>query len=505
MSQQSIPTVQVRNGEVVTLSSIEPLSNESFFAAIRYEIQRRSRLCSFFGYNFTPTEIRFLAVLGSDENGICSLFSTRVDSAQTSLTPQVSQAHLFEREISEQFAIPFTGHPRCNPVRFAQQTFPGSKNKKYENRIGDIDFFSVEGDQVHEVAVGPVHAGIIEPGHFRFQCHGEEVFHLEISLGYQYRGIEENLCGSNDAKQCALMEVVAGDTTIGHTTAYCQAIESLCNTAISLRSQAVRAVASELERCANHCGDLGALCGDVGYLPGASFCGRIRGDFLNMSALICGNRFGRGLVVPGGGNFDIDKDIFEELRKRLQNAAEDMKNAAELIFSNVSVQARFEHQGILDDRQCWDLGIVGMAARASGVLRDVRQDYPYGMYRFSHIPVMSGVRGDIFDRASIRWREIQQSLQFIEEQLESLPNGAMKTPLQPLMPDALVVSLIEGWRGEICHTAITDNNGKLCRYKIVDPSFHNWTGLAVALRTMQISDFPLCNKSFNLSYCGHDL
>ena len=170
---------------------------------------------------------------------------------------------------------------------------------------GVTDFFRVEGAEVHEVAVGPVHAGVIEPGHFRFQCHGEQVFHLEIALGYQHRGVERALVGGPTKRTLPMMETVAGDTTVGHALAYAHAVEALAGTRIPARAHAIRGIALELERLANHVGDLGALAGDVAYLPTASYCGRLRGDFLNMTAEICGSRFGRGLVRPGGVGFDL--------------------------------------------------------------------------------------------------------------------------------------------------------------------------------------------------------
>jgi Ni,Fe-hydrogenase III large subunit len=350
-----------------------------------------------------------------------------------------------------------------------------------------------------------VHAGIIEPGHFRFQCHGEEVFHLEISLGYQHRGVEQALVAGPGKRTIHLMETLCGDTSIGHSTAYCEAIEGLGGTAVSARAQVLRGVALELERLANHTGDLGALAGDIGYLPTAAYCGRIRGDFLNLTAALCGSRFGRGLIRPGGVGFDLDGRLVAELQQRLEAALKDVEDALALLWDASSVQARFEHAGTLTRETCEALGLVGPAARACGVERDVRQDFPSGIFRFAQIPISKWHSGDVFARAWVRWLEIQRSGAFLREQLASVPEGPIWSPSGPLLPEYVLVSFVEGWRGEICHVAITDAHGRFARYKIVDPSFHNWMGLAIAMRNQQISDFPLCNKSFNLSYCGHDL
>ncbi len=368
-----------------------------------------------------------------------------------------------------------------------------------------MDYYRVEGEEIHEVAVGPVHAGIIEPGHFRFQCHGEVVFHLEISLGYQHRGVERALIGGPDKRTIHYMETSAGDTSVGHATAYCQAVEALSNTKKTARAQSVRGITLELERLANHVGDLGALAGDVGYLPTSSYCGRIRGDFLNMTALICGNRFGRGLICPGGVGFDMDHAMANQLLARLNAAEVDTQIAVELLWNTPSVMARFEDVGHVPAQICQELGMVGPTARACGVRRDVRHDQPSGIFRFTQIPVSAWYTGDVFARAYVRWMEIQRSIVFIREQLQALPDSPLRVLPEKLPPNRLAVSLIEGWRGEICHVAITGSQGRFSRYKIVDPSFHNWAGLAYGLRSQQISDFPLCNKSFNLSYCGHDL
>jgi Ni,Fe-hydrogenase III large subunit len=240
-------------------------------------------------------------------------------------------------------------------------------------------------------------------------------------------------------------------------------------------------------------------------LPTASYCGRLRGDFLNLTAQLCGNRFGRSLVRPGGVGFDLSPDHKAGFVQRLEEALRDLTGAADLLWNTTSVQARFEGTGKVSRATALALGLVGPAARACGVESDIRRDFPAGIFRFAQVPMSIWMTGDVFARAYVRWLEIQQSVTFIKDRLQAFPAGPLRAVVGPLRPEHLVATLVEGWRGEICHVALTDARGQLARYKIVDPSFHNWTGLALALRDQQISDFPLCNKSFNLSYCGHDL
>jgi Ni,Fe-hydrogenase III large subunit len=502
--------VTIRPGQAISRTEMPDVSFAQFRQTILDGLARGQRVAALFADAPSANACDLYVVLADNARSVVRVCRTVLDSDSCpSLTPDCPQVHLFEREIAEQYGVRPDGHPWLKPVRFHASYRPGhdawNRQQGRTPVIGITDYYRVEGEEIHEVAVGPVHAGVIEPGHFRFQCHGEHVFHLEISLGYQHRGAERSLVGGPTKRSLHTIETLAGDSSIGHATAYCQVVEALTGSQPPIRAEVLRGVALELERLANHVGDLGALANDVGFLPTASYCGRIRGDFLNLTALICGNRFGRSLVRPGGVGFDLDAARRQECMDRLDAAYRDVESAVELLWDSASVQARFEGIGILDRDSCRALGMVGPAARASGVECDARQDFPSGIYRFAQVPVSTWSTGDVFARAFVRWLEIQRSTAFVREHLSALPDGPVQTSMGGLNPNQLVVTLVEGWRGEICHVALTDADGRFARYKIVDPSFHNWMGLAIALRDQQISDFPLCNKSFNLSYCGHDL
>lgn len=493
------------NASAIRWADVPEWPVAEFVEATAVELGRGARLCSWFGVP-EGDSVRLVAVLAFDgDNTLAVGRSTPVEpegsmpfavaNCYPSLTLRNAQAHLFEREVWEQHGLVPQGHPWLKPVR---RTGPGPAPANGE-------FFRVGGREVHEVAVGPIHAGVIEPGHFRFQCAGEEVLHLEIALGYQHRGVETALAGGPHRATVYQVETVAGDTTIGHATAYASVMEALAGTEAPLRAQWLRALALELERLANHTGDLGALANDVAFLPTASACGKIRGDFLNLTALVCGNRFGRGLVRPGGCRLDLEPARAEQLRQRLQPALAEVEEAAKWLWDSASVRARFENTGPVYPTQAAEIGLVGPPARASGLVRDVRYDHPAGWHRFAQVPVAVWPGGDVLARARVRGLEVQRSGQFLHEQLAAAPEGPVHEAPSPPAPDTLAVALVEGWRGEVCHAALTDANGRFRRYKITDPSFHNWTGLALALRGQAISDFPLCNKSFNLSYCGFDL
>jgi Ni,Fe-hydrogenase III large subunit len=261
----------------------------------------------------------------------------------------------------------------------------------------------------------------------------------------------------------------------------------------------------ELERIAMHLADLSALSGDIAYLTGSSVFGALRTKIINATMSVCGNRFGRGMMKLGGINFDISQETKNNLLALMNQINDDVNLAAEVMFSSVSVLERFEKTGVVDKETAKDLGLVGIAARASGFSVDVRSDHPFDTYEYFPVYKLILETGDVFARAYIRTIEIQQSVKIILEILNNITSGDLSGSVSSLQPNSMVVSLTEGWRGEIAHVVLTDNDGNLKRIKIKDPSFNNWLALSIAVRGEGISDFPICNKSFNLSYSGFDL
>ena len=285
---------------------------------------------------------------------------------------------------------------------------------------------------MHEVAVGPVHAGIIEPGHFRFQCHGEEVLNLEIQLGYQHRGIEKMMEELPAERMVLLAESIAGDTVIAHAMAYCNIVESLSDCEISPRAQAIRAVALELERLSNHVGRSGRIKYGYRVFAGGGVFWQAPGEFLNLLMELSGNRYGRSLCRPGGVLFDLDQEMAGDFRQRLFDRPERPQGNIQPLFASSSVLSRLEGTGTVSTQAAQELGLVGPAARACGRGLDVRTDYASGMYRFHHIPISTVPSGDVYARALIRWLESQRSIEFLLDVLNQIPDGDLCAPVSAL-------------------------------------------------------------------------
>lgn len=404
---------------------------------------------------------------------------------------------VFEREMAETLGLCFDGHPWPKPVRADSERLGTMK---------DFPFFRVDGKEVHEVAVGPIHAGVIEPGHFRFMCHGEEVVHLEIHLGYQHRGVLELCKRKNLLALTPLIETVAGDTSVAHAWAFAQAVEACAATQVSPAISWSRAVALELERIAMHLVGLAGLCTDVGFLPGGSTYGRLRTAIINSTMLACGSRFGHGWIRPGASRGKLTAETRQELLQTLARFCRDFETVTDHFAAASTVRHRLAGTGVLSGEVATQLGIVGLAARASGRAIDQRlyAERPY--YSDLGWTVCAFPEGDCSARARVRIEEIRRSAAWLQRALAGgEPMAPAAEPVAALQPNKLVASLVEGFRGECVHCLETDEQGKVIDYRVQDPSLRNWFGLAQAVRGNPIYDFPICNKSFDLSYCGNDL
>lgn len=488
---------ELQNNQRFDVSSIQFLTVDNFQKNVRQALSNGYRIIA-----LTPIDKKFpekiIAVVADNSSSSIHIIGGLFEKSKLefeSFANEFPQTNYFECELSENYGYVPLNHPWLRPVR-KQNVILG--NKPYH-------FYKLEGEEVHEVAVGPIHAGVIEPGHFRFQCHGELVYNLEINLGYQHRGVEKLLLQSNSDQRIILSESIAGDTTIGHTFAHCSLIESLTQTQLSLRAEVIRTIASEIERIAMHLSGLGGVANDVGFaLPSSSY-GRLRTLAINSLLALCGSRSGRGLFIYGGIRFDFNDEIINVVKNNLEVIRNDVAEINNYLFSSIGVLTRFEDTGSVSNDLAKTIGLVGLTARASALEEDARINFPYSAYRYSPVSMITLSSGDVFARARLRALEIDESLKFIFDQLDNLPSGEIQSEVGELKSYSGVVSIVEGWRGEIVHIAFTNENGNLTQYKIKDPSFNNWYGLSLALRKTAISDFPLCNKSFDLSYAGHDL
>ena len=451
--------------------------------------------------------LKFYLIILDDLSGevlISSFIPDYYTRGLASLTALHAEFHLFEREMYELYGIPFNNHPWLKPLRFSHD------RRNRESTMDSYPFYQMEGDELHEVNVGPIHAGIIEPGAFRFICNGEQVLHLEIALGYQHRGVESEMTrDDNKLRQTLIAESIAGDTAVGHATAYAELIEKLGEERIDEELKLERMIALELERIAMHIADTGALATDIGFQLYQVACEALRTVTINTTQAWCGNRFGKSMIRPFGTNHPLTTEKIETICKNITDVRRRYNELREDILADNTLLARFEQCGLVPTEEMQRIGGVGMAARSSNLKRDIRASHPSGYYatELKHEPVLKS-HCDVMSRLATRLDEVLQSADYVLNTLKSYkPAEKLRAPQYDakLEADALSFSLIEGWRGEICHVALTNSEGRITKYKIKDPSVHNWLGLAIAVRSEGISDFPINNKSFNLSYCGHDL
>ena len=425
-----------------------------------------------------------------------------------------SLAHLsfpasrFERELRDQLGITPLGHPAPRPL-VRHPAWPETYHplRADAGPVPPLDpnpapfpFLTVEGPGVYEIPVGPVHAGLIEPGHFRFSVVGESILKLKARLWYVHKGIEKHFEGRTPTEGIRLAERISGDTAIGHTLAYTRAIEDARGIQVPYEAELIRALLLELERCYNHATDLGALCNDVGHGILNAHAGRIREQLLRINSATTGHRLLRGAIHIGGARLTSLPDS-----ARLQALADEVAGIADLALSHSVVHDRFTGTAILTTQQATTLGTLGYVARASGLATDARRDHP----AHPDLPAPRSVvreTGDVLARFQVRAEEYQISTAYITHLLARIDTlDVAAAPPPPATETRTGVGIAEGWRGTIVHRAELALDGRLDRVKIVDPSFLNWPALPVALTGAIVPDFPLANKSFNLSYAGNDL
>jgi Ni,Fe-hydrogenase III large subunit/Ni,Fe-hydrogenase III component G len=429
-----------------------------------------------------------------------------------SLTNALPAVNWQEREIQDLFGIRLEGHPnprRCalhddwpeiHPLRkdFALNTelppFQGERHK----------FREVEGEGVFQVPVGPVHAGIIEPGHFLFSVAGEPVLYLQIRLFYTHKGTEklfENIPVTHGVR---LAESISGDSSFAHATAFCHAVERAANIEAPARGRALRTICLELERCYNHIADIGAIATDVAFVVGNAHAMRLKEEILRLNERLTGNRLLRGMACLGGVRFDWTGEQLKIIGESVRQLRPEFENLVELLAASSSARDRLEGTGILKPKTARDLGVVGIAGRASGFDHDLRRDYPHAVYDQVSFTVPVYQQGDVLHRMQVRIDEVHQAFSIIEQVLGKMPEGPTQVKVPALPDDAMALGYVEGWRGEIFHWIRTAPNNRLARCKVKDPSLQNWPALSEAILGNIIPDFPVVNKSFNLSYSGTD-
>ena len=412
----------------------------------------------------------------------------------------------FEREMRDLYGVEPDNHPKPRPL-VAHPHWPRGWHPMLADAgprppltaMQPFPFLTVEGDGVYEIPVGPVHAGLIEPGHFRFSVVGETILKLKIRLWYVHKGIEKLFAGRTFGGAVELAERVSGDTAIGHNLAYCLAIEDALGVTVPAEAQRGRAVLLELERLHNHVADIGALCNDVAYGIAHAHTQRIREQLLRLNAHTTGHRLLRGSIYPGGTALRHVPDAGD-----IAGIVDDLAGIVEIALRQTIVRDRFTGTAVLSRQQAADVGALGYVARASGLTTDARHAHPFvDVGGALQVPVQSG--GDVLARFRQRVDEIRLSATLLQDLLPTLRAGATGDVVTAGRPRQAGTGVVEGWRGTIVHRVETGLDGELTRVKIVDPSFFNWPALPLALADTIVPDFPLVNKSFNLAYAGNDL
>ncbi len=462
-----------------------------------------------------PGAYRILYVFGVPGESYFIVLSLDTETSFPSLTPTIHEANLYERKIRSFFGLEPTGHPNPRSIilheNWPEGVYPLRKNFKWNEHpvAGHTPFVfnHIGGEEgIYELPVGPVHAGIIEPGHFRFHLAGEEILNLEPRLGYSHKGTEKLFETLPLDKKVALSESIAGDSSFTYSLGFCQAIETLAGVVVPERGKYLRVIFAELERLTNHFSDIGAIMTDTGFNFGGAQGARLRERIMRLCEELTGSRFLRGVTTIGGVTKDISPNSCAKMAVELTALQNDFAEVMAIAADSSSLLNRLQDTGILDARTARDSGCTGVAGRAVGIETDARVQYPYAAYQSLKFDISLALTGDVEARFSVRVQEVYSSINLILQALEALPKDSIaKTAPVTLPKDSLAVSVVEGWRGDVVFVVATDAQGEITRVEVRDPSLLNWPCVGYAGRGNMVPDFPLINKSFSLSYTGGDL
>lgn len=440
-----------------------------------------------------------------------SIFIPANDPQYPSITKTLMAAHWYERYLQDMFGIVAVGHPDprrlVNHENIPEGTHPLRKdfewNTKIEKANVEYPMHHVRGEGVYEIPVGPIHAGIIEPGHFRFNVVGERILTLEGKLFFTHKGVEKLLEGKTVTEGLPFVERLSGDMSASHALAYVQALEKISDCKIPERAEYLRALVCELERITMHIHDLANIGGmGTGYSFIAANGFRIKERMMRLSDVIFGNRFWRGAILPGGFSVDINNERLEKILSISRFAYTEMHKIVTQALASDGFLDRLQTTGVLPLEAAKAFGALGVAARGSGLDRDVRRDHPYGVYEKHPIEVATANKGDVYSRYLVRTEELKKSINFIEEIVKNIPDGEIRTSVEAR--DGFALGAVESWRGEVL-CALEIKNGVIERCFPRDPSFCNWALFGIMGPGNIVPDFPLINKSLNLSYSGTDL
>ncbi|MBI5408602.1 MAG: NADH-quinone oxidoreductase subunit C [Nitrospirae bacterium] len=453
-----------------------------------------------------------------------------------SLTVNIPAAHWYEREIKDLFGLTAERHPDLRrlvlhdafpaevyPLRkdhcfkereWVREKIEDKKIRSYEDKKDttsqllsfptSYSFMQVEGEGIYEIPVGPVHAGIIEPGHFRFSAVGETIFFLEPRLFYTHKGTEKHFEGMSFSEGVKLAERVSGTSSFSHATAYCLAVERMSGIEITEKAKAVRTLLLELERLYNNIGDIGNMCAGTGLAVGYALGAVTKEKLMQLNDRLTGSRYLRGANVIGG----VTKDVFQQaddILNTLDIVTKEYKSLMKLLLGTISHVERLENTGRLSKELAQKLGVTGVVARASGINDDIRKAHPHLLYDRLYFEPHTSVRGDVFARMTVRAAEVECSISMIDTLMESGYKGELATAVKDIRPYSHALGYTETPRGSVFYWVMSDEKGRPMRVKLRSPSFCNWPAVPFAVHGNIVPDFPLCNKSFNLSYSGCDM